>query len=373
MKQSASRLAAGLICAGLLSSLVSMSSSARAGDDDTLNVYNFSMNIGRDTIRKFEKETGIKVRYDIYDTDDTLLTKLMVGHSNYDVVFPSSSYFIKEMGAGLFAKLDQKKIPNAKNIDPQITKALMNVDPKASYAMPYIYGVTGVAYNATEIRKRLGSEAPVDSWDLIFDPKWVAKLKSCGVSLVDNGAETATDALLKLRLNPNSKSPADYKAAFAHLKKIRPYVSQFNSSTYIDEMANGSLCVSTAFSGDVLTAKLRAKEAGHPVDLKFVIPKEGAPLWITLMAIPADAPHMENAQKFINFLLRPDIAAEITTEIKFPSAVKTVRNLVSPDIANDTMIYPSDADRSRLVLEQDVPPAITRLINREFTEFKAGR
>lgn len=372
MKQSASRLTSSWIFAGMLSSLLAMSGSARAGDDNTLNVYNFSMNIGHDTVRKFEKETGIKVRYDIYDSDDTLLTKLMVGHSNYDVVFPSSSYFLKEMGAGLFAKLDLKKLPNAKNIDPQIL-ALMNLDSKGVYQMPYIYGVTGVAYNATEIRKRLGNDAPVDSWDLIFDPKWVSKLKGCGVSMVDSGSEAATDVLLKLHLNPNSKSPADYSAAFAQLKKIRPYVTQFNQTTYIDEMASGSLCVSTAFSGDVLAAKLRSKEAGHPVDLKFVIPKEGAPLWMTLMAIPTDAPHMENALKFINFLLRPDIAAEITSEIKFPSAVKAARNLVSPDIANDSMIYPSDADRRRLTLEQDVPATITRQINREFSEFKAGR
>jgi putrescine transport system substrate-binding protein len=346
---------------------------ARADDGNSLHIYNFSQNIAPGTIEKFEKETGIKVTYDVYDSDDTLMTKLLAGGSDYDIVVPSNNYFAKEKEAGIFAKIDLSKLSKLKNLDPQIVELIKANDPKGEYGVPYIWGITGIAYNITEVKKRVGADAPLDSWDMIFDPKWAGKLKSCGLSLQDNGGETFQDALFGAKLNPDTTDPKDFKVALQTLKAIRPSITQFSSNSYIDDLAGGDICAAVAYSGDAQTAKLQAKAAGRKFDLTFVIPKEGAPLWVDMFAIPAASSHKENATKFIDFMLRPDIAAAQTNELKYPTSVGAARPLIDPKIINDTAIYPLPQDMKRVIMEKPLPIAVMRQINRDYLELKAGR
>ena len=352
---------------------MALSGAAKADDGKTLHIYNFSQNIAPGTIAKFEKETGIKVTYNVYDTDDTLMTKLLAGRSDYNVVVPSNNYFAKEKEAGIFAKIDLSKLSNLKNLDPQIVDLIKANDPKGEYGIPYIWGITGIAYNLTEVKKRAGANAPLDSWDMIFDPKWSAKLKSCGLSLQDNGGESFQDALFAAKVNPDTTDPKDFRVALDELKTIRPSVTQFSSASYIDDLAGGDICAAVAYSGDAQTAKLQARSAGRKFDLSFVIPKEGAPLWVDMFAIPAESTHKENATKFIDFMLRPDIAAAQTNELKYPTSVSAARALIDPQIANDTAIFPSPQDMKRVVLEKPLPISLMRQINRDFLELKAGR
>ncbi|WP_175787802.1 extracellular solute-binding protein [Burkholderia anthina] len=344
-----------------------------ADEAKVLHVYNFSENIAPGTIEKFEKETGIKVTYDVYDTDDTLMTKLLAGRSDYDIVVPSNNYFAKEKEAGLFARLDSSKLPNLKNLDPQIVNLIKINDPKGEYGVPYVWGITGLAYNLTEVKKRAGADAPLNSWDMIFDPKWAGKLKSCGISLQDNGGETFQDALFGAKLNPDTQDPKDFKTALDKLKAIRPYVTQFSSSSYIADIAGGDVCAAVAYSGDAQTAKLQAKAAGRKFDLTFVIPKEGAPLWVDMFAIPAGSPHKDNAMKFIDFMLRADVSATQTNELKYPTSVSAARPLIDPKIMNDPAIFPPPDDMKRVTLEKPLPIALMRQINRDYLELKAGR
>ncbi|CAE6765067.1 extracellular solute-binding protein [Paraburkholderia haematera] len=355
------------------SAVVAFCGLARADDGKTLHVYNFSQNIAPGTIEKFEKETGIKVTYDVYDSDDTLMTKLLAGRSDYDIVVPSNNYFAKEKDAGIFAKIDLSKLSNLKNLDPQIVELTKANDPKGEYGIPYIWGITGIAYNLTEVKKRAGADAPLDSWDMILDPKWAAKLKSCGLSLQDNGGESFQDALFGAKLNPDSTDPKDFRVALEKLKAIRPFVTQFSSNSYIDDLAGGDICAAVAYSGDAQTAKLQAKAAGRKFELTFVIPKEGAPLWLDMFAIPAESTHKENATKFIDFMLRPDVAAAQTNELKYPTAVSAARPLINPEIANDTAIFPLPKDMKRVVMEKPLPISLMRQINRDFLELKANR
>ena len=257
---------------------------------ETVKIYNWSDYIAPDTLKNFTRDTGIAFSYDVYDSNETLDGKLMTGQSGYDVVFPSNHFMARQIQGGALKKLDKDQLPNWKNLNPALLKALQVNDPGNEHGFPYLWGSTGIGYNVAKVKAVLGENAPVDSWDLIFKPENMEKLSKCGVAILDNGPEVLPAALNYLGLPHHSKSPEDYKKAEAMLMKVRPYISYFHSSKYTSDLANGNICVAVGFSGDILQAETRAKEAGNGIDIGYSIPKEGAAIWFDMVAMPADAP-----------------------------------------------------------------------------------
>lgn len=363
VKKSVQALSLALLC----------SSTAAFAADQVLNVYNWSDYIADQTIPRFEKETSIKVKYDVYDSDDTLQAKMLTGKAGYDIVVPTSNYMAKQIEAGIYQKLDKSKMPNLVNLNKTLMDMVAGADPGNKYGVPWAFGTTGLGYNLTKVKAALGSDAPLDSWDVLFDPKYVSKLKSCGVSVLDQPSDVFAATLHYLHKDPNSKNPADYHAAFDQLKKIRPYITQFNSSGYINDMANGDVCFALGWSGDVNIAKHRAAEAGKSFKVAYVIPKSGAPIWFDMMTIPKDASHVEAATKWINYIQDPKVNAEITNKVYYPTANQAARKFVKPEIANDPTIYPPESLMKSLFLLKPLPAEILRLENRLWTQLKTGR
>ncbi|OXI34807.1 polyamine ABC transporter substrate-binding protein [Burkholderia sp. AU16741] len=357
------RFAALALCVG---------ASAAAAKDTQLNVYNWSDYIAKDTIPNFEKQTGVKVRYDNYDSDDTLQAKLLTGSSGYDIVVPTSNYAGKQIAAGIFAPLDKSKLPNLKYLDPQLMALVAGADPGNKYSVPWAYGTTGLAYNLTKAQQALG-KVPLDNWDILFKPENLAKLKTCGVSVLDAPDQMFAAALHYIGKDPMSTNPADYKAAMEVLKKIRPYITQFNSSGYINDLVGGDICFAFGWSGDVVIAKHRAIEAKKPYKIEYYIPKGGAPVWFDVMAIPKDAKNKEAALQWINYIEDPKVHAAITNAVYYPSANTEARKYVRPDVANDPAVYPPADVVKTLFLLKPLPPEIQRLQTRLWTELKSGR
>ncbi len=338
-----------------------------------LNLYNWSDYIAKGTIPGFEQDTGIKVRYDNYDSDDTLQAKMLSGSTGYDVVVPTSNTMAKQIEAGVYQKLDKSKLPNLANLDPTLMKMLADVDPGNQYGVPWAFGTTGLGYNAQAVRKALGPAVPVDSWALVFDPANLSKLKGCGVSFLDQASDVFAATLQYMGRNPNSNDPADYRAAYEVLRKVRPYVTQFSSSGYINDLVNQDVCVVLGWSGDVVIAKRRAKEAKRPYEIHFANAKEGGILWFDVMVVPKDAPHPQAALQWINYVSDPKVNAAITNEVFYPSANRAARRFVTPAIAQDPATYPSDAELARMSLQKPLPIVIVKLENRLWSQLKAGR
>jgi len=363
------KFAAKLLCSLALTA-AAMSASAA---DTQLNVYNWSDYIAKSTIPGFEQKTGIKVKYDVYDSDDTLQAKMLTGNSGYDIVVPTSNYMAKQIEAGIYLKLDKSKLPNLKNLDPALMAQVAQADPGNNHGVPWAWGTDGLGYNVTKVQALLGKDAPLDSWDILFDPKYVSKLKGCGVSVLDQANDVFAVALHYLGKDPNSHNPADQQAAFQLLKKIRPYITQFNSSGYINDLANGDICFALGWSGDVNIAKRRAAEAGKSYKIEYMIPKSGAPLWFDMMVIPKDAAHSQASLEWINYIEDPKVNAAITDEVFYPTANLEARKYVNPTIAHDPTIYPPPAVIKTLFLLRPIPPDILRLQNRLWTQLKTGR
>ena len=347
---------------------------AIADEEKVLNVYNWSDYIAEDTLSKFTSETGIKVVYDVYDSNEVLETKLLSGGSGFDLVVPSDTFLSKQIQAGVHQKLDKSKLTNYGNLDPKLMKMLgAYIDPGNQHAVPYMWGTNGFGFNVKKIKEILGENAPTDSWDLLFKPEYMSKLSACGVSMLDSAIEMFPAVLNYLGLDPNSHNPEDYKKAYELLSKVRPYVTYFHSSKYINDLANGDICVAAGYSGDIIQAMDRADEAGNGVEIQYVIPKEGAMLWFDMMAIPKDAPHPGNALKFINFILKPQIAADITNYVWYANPNLASNPLIDPEILNDNSIYPDDETKKHLFLTQVLPPKINRVVNRTWTKLKTGK
>ncbi|MEQ6290174.1 polyamine ABC transporter substrate-binding protein [Vogesella sp. GCM10023246] len=345
---------------------------AQAADTE-LNVYNWSDYIAKDTIANFEKQTGIHVRYDNYDSNDTLQAKLLTGRSGYDIVVPSSNYMAKQIQAGVYLKLDKSKLPNLKHLNPLLMQMVADADPGNQYAVPWAFAVTGIGYNVQAVQKLLGTKAPVDSWALVFDAANLARLKSCGVSFLDGPVQVFAAALQYMHKDPNSTNPADYQAAFEMLKKVRPYITQFSSSGYINDLAHRDVCVAIGFSGDVSIARRRSTETKRPYDIRFAHMKEGGLLAFDMMAIPKDAPHPEAALKWINFIQEPKINAAITNEVFYPTANHTARQYVTPAIAQDSAVYPPDSAYKKMALLKPKPIDIVRLEIRLWQQLKTQK
>ncbi|OHX15078.1 ABC transporter substrate-binding protein [Chromobacterium sphagni] len=357
----------------MYSLLLLLPTAGALAEDKALNVYNWSDYIAKSTIPGFEKQTGVKVKYDVYDSDDTLQAKMLTGRAGYDIVVPTSNFMAKQIEAGIYQKLDKSKLPNLANLDKALMAKIVDADPGNAHGVPWAYGTDGLGYNLSKVKAILGNGAPLDSWDILFDPKYVSKLKDCGVSVLDQANDVFAVTLHHLGKDPNSKNPVDYQAAFEALKKIRPYITQFNSSGYINDLANGDICMALGWSGDVNIAKHRAAEAKRSYQLAYVIPKSGAPIWFDVMVIPKDAPHPEQALQWINYIETPQVNAAITDEVFYPTVNAAARKFVKPEIASDPTIYPPESVMKTLFLLKPLPPDIMRLQNRLWTQLKTGR
>jgi putrescine transport system substrate-binding protein len=345
---------------------------AAAAENKVLNVLNWSDYIAPDTIERFERETGIKVNYDVFDSNEVLETKLLTGRTGYDVVVPTDYFLERQARQGILLPLDKTKLPNLKNIDPAVLRHLEGADPGNRYGVPYAGVVTGIGYNVAKVKKALG-DVPVDSWAIVFDPKYAAKLKDCGFTMLDQEGEIFFSAKLWLGIDPASERQEDLAAAEAMLLKIRPFVRYFHSSQYINDLANGETCVAISWSGDVLQARDRAGEAGKGIELAFAVPKEGALQSFDMLAIPADAPHPDNAHKFINFLMRADVAAEFTKFRKYPSGNLAAEKLVDADLRADPIVFPPADVVARLKPHRAESLTYTRYANRAWTRVRTGR
>jgi putrescine transport system substrate-binding protein len=337
-----------------------------------LNVYNWSDYIDPKVIEDFQKETGITVHYDVFDSNEVLETKLLTGNSGYDVVVPSAYFLERQVKAGVFAPLDATRLPNLKNLDPDITERAARHDPGSAHSVVYMWGTTGIGYDSEKV-KAIMPDAPVDSWRLVFDPAIVARFKDCGVSVLDDPTDMVATALLFLGKDPNSEAEADLAAAEKLLLAIRPYLRTIHSSQYIDQLANGELCIAVGYSGDILQARDRAAEAGKPIDLVYTIPQEGALMWFDTLAVPADAANVDNAYRFIDYLLRPEVAAANSNFVSFANANAAATPLVDEALRNDPGIYPPPEVKARLQPNLAKSADFTRALNRSWTRFTTGR
>ncbi len=357
---------AAVLCALLGASGIAMS----AGQ--VLNVYNWSDYIGDHTVADFESATGIKVKYDLYDSNDTLQTKLLAGSTGYDIVVPSANFMAKQISAGIFQKLDKSKLPNLANLDPAIMALVQDADPGNRYGVPWAWVTIGLGVNVTRVKAVLGDDAQIDDWSLLFDPKSAGKLKQCGVSVLDEPTDVFPEVLHYLHKDPASTNPSDYQAAFEVLKQIRPDIAQFNSSGYINDLASADICLALGYSGDVNIAKHRALEAHKSYQISYVIPKSGAPVGFDIMGIPKDAPDPDSALAWINFIEKPEVNAEITNKVYYPTANLAARKYVSPELANDPTIYPPESVMKTLFPLKPMPADILRLEHRLWSQLKSG-
>ncbi|XOT97298.1 polyamine ABC transporter substrate-binding protein [Alcaligenes pakistanensis] len=341
--------------------------------NQVVNVYNWAEYTAPDTLSGFQKATGITVRYDVYDNNDTLQAKLLTGKSGYDVVVPSTHYAARQIEGGLFQKLDKSQIPNWSHLDPDIMALLSDVDPGNEYLIPWGYGTNGLGYNVTKVKEIMGEQVDLGNWDMLFKPENAEKLKGCGISILDEAAQVFPAVLHYIGKDPNSSNEADYREALDLLKTIRPYVRQFSSSGYIDELAAGDLCMVYGFSGDVMISADRARQAKKSYAIDYYIPQGGAPVWFDTMAIPKSANNVKEAHAFINYIETPEVHAAITNTMFYPNANKDAREFVVKEVADNPMIYPSPEVSKTLFVIKPQPLKVQRLQTRMWAELKSGR
>jgi len=341
-------------------------------EEKVLSVYNWTDYIDPALLAAFEQESGIKVNYDVFDANDVLETKLLAGRTGYDLVVPTAPFLQRQIPVGVYQKLDKALLPNLGNLDPDLNRRLEANDPGNQYAVIYFWGTSGLGYNAAKIAAALPN-APTDSLAMLFDPRIVGHFKDCGVSVLDAPDEVLESVLLYLGKDPNSESPQDLKAAEEALLAIRPFVRYIHSSRYIADLANGELCLALLWSGDYAQARSRAAEAGRPDALRYILPAEGSMIFFDVLAIPSDAPHPRNAHRFIDYLLRPEVAAQNSSFTHFPTADAAAYRLVAPAVYGDRAIYPSAEQRARLHPMATHSLAFSRALSRMWTRFKTGQ
>jgi putrescine transport system substrate-binding protein len=345
---------------------------ADAGAGKVLNLYIWSDYLAPNTLADFEAKTGIKVHVAYYDANETLETKLLAGSSGFDIVVPSASYFERQIKAGVYKTLDKSKLPNLKNMDPQLMARVAQHDPGNAHGIIYMWGTNGIGYNAKMVRA-LMPDAPLDSWGLVLDPAVAAKVAKCGISILDSPAEMLRGVYSYLGKDPNSQSADDLALAEATLLKIRPYIRNINSSEYIEALANGDLCIAVGYNGDVMQARDRAHEANKGIDIDYVVPKEGTILWFDMMAIPADAPDLESAYAFMNYIMEPQVSADISNFKRYANANLASQPLVQPAVKDDPRIYPPANLREKLTVQTADSAEQTRAITRVWQKFKTGQ
>jgi putrescine transport system substrate-binding protein len=346
--------------------------SGAAGLGQALNLFIWSDYLAPTTLSDFQQQTGITVHAAYYDSNETLETKLLAGSSCYDVVVPTASYFERQIKAGVYLTLDKSKLPNLKNMDPQLMARVAMHDPDNAHGIIYMWGTNGIGYNQKMVTA-LMPDAPLDSWRLVFDPAVAAKIAKCGISVLDSPAEMMRAVLNFLGKDPNSQKPEDVQAAEATLLKIRPYIRNINSSEYIEALANGDLCVAVGYNGDVLQARDRARDANKGIDIKYVVPKEGSILWFDMLAIPKDAPHPEAAYAYINYIMEPKVIADISNFKRYANANLASQPYVLESVKDDPAIYPPPQLREKLAVQLADSPEQTRVITRMWEKFKTGQ
>ena len=342
------------------------------GGAKVLNLYIWSDYLAADTLANFEKQYGIKVHPAYYDTNETLETKLLAGSSGFDIVVPSASSFERQIKTGAYLLLDKSKLPNLQNMDPQLMARVASNDPGNAHGVIYLWGSNGIGYNEKMVRA-LMPDAPLDSWRLVFDPAVVAKVAKCGISLLDSPAEMLRAVYSYMGKDPNSPSADDLAQAEAVLLKIRPYIRNFSSSEYIEALANGDLCIAVAYNGDVMQARDRAREANKGIDVKYVVPKEGSILWFDMLAIPKDAPDPDSAYAFMNYMMTPQVIADVSNFKRYANANAASQPLLLPAVKDDPGIYPTAEQRQKLALQLADSPEQTRAITRVWQKFKTGQ
>ena len=353
--------------------VVGAAANAQPAKERVVNVYNWSDYIDPTVLEDFTRVTGIKVKYDTFDSNDMLETKLLAGRTGYDVVVPTAYFLARQIKAGVFQKLDKSKLPNLKNAWDDIAARLAVYDPGNQYAVNYMWGTTGIGFNVKKAREVLGADGKIDSWDVVFKPEIIAKFKDCGVHVLDAADDVFAAALAYLKLDPNTKEQADFEKAAALLTKIRPFVRKFHSSEYLNALASGEICLVFGYSGDVKQAEKRAAEAKSGVEIAYAIPKEGAQLWFDNLAIPKDAKNVAEAHALIDYLLRPDVAAKNSNVISYANGNAASRALIDKAIIEDKTIYPDDATMKTFYIIQSHDQKTQRLMNRLWTRIKTGR
>lgn len=354
---------------------ISFAVAAAAAHADEVRVYNWSDYMAPETLEKFTERTGIDVTYDVYDSNEILDAALLSGRSGYDVVVPSTHYFTRQQTAGVYQPLNHELLPNLGNLNPELLSNLENIDAGSEYSVPYMWGTNGLGYNVERVAEILGDNAPVNSWALLFDPEITAQLNDagCGLAMLDSASEMLPTAMAYLGLDPLSENSEDLEAGGELLASVRDDITYFHSSRYVSDLANGDICVAAGYSGDIFQAAERAEEASRDFTIAYSIPKEGAELWFDLMAIPADAPNTENAHAFINFILDPEIAAEISEYVRYANPNAAANEYLSDELLNDPAVYPEPEVMQSLYVAKEKPQNIQRTQTRIWNRVKSGR
>lgn len=340
-----------------------------AAQERVVHVYNWTDYIDPYAIARFTRETGIKVRYDVYDSLETLEAKLLAGRSGYDVVVPTSEpTFSRLIRAGALQKLDRAKLPALAGLDAALMRKVESSDPGAAHGAIYLWGTIGLGVNTAKL-----PDVPLDSWDLLFKPELARRAARCGILMLDSAIDVIPSVLKYLGRNPDSTDAADLAAVEQALRAIRPHIRAFSTAGAVEALASGEACLALSYSGDVIQAAARAEEAGRGGQLRYVAPKEGAQLWFDMLAIPADAPHPAEAHEFIDFLLRPDVISGITNQVRYANAVPASQSAVRPEILADPGVYPPPALAERFFTVGAVPAEAARARSRMWTRFKSGR
>lgn len=346
--------------------------SATAQAQPSVSVYNWTDYIGETTLADFQGSTGIKVIYDVFDSNETLEGKLLAGRTGYDVVVPSNHFLARQVKAGAFLKLDREQLPNWKNLDPVLLKALEENDSGNQHSVPYLWGTNGIGYNVDKVKQVLGVDH-IDSWAVMFEPENLKKLSKCGVSFMDSADELFPAILNYMGMDPRSNNVEDYKKAEAKLLSLRPYITYFHSSKYVSDLANGDICVAFGYSGDVFQAANRAKEANNGVNIAYAIPKEGANLWFDLLAIPADASNPKEAYAFVNYLLDPQVIAKVSATVGYANAVPPAQQYMDADLVKNPEVYPPQAVLDKLYVSNTPTPQIMRVMTRSWSKVKSNK
>ena len=338
----------------------------------TVNVYNWSDYIDELIISDFTKETGIKVVYDVFDSNEILETKLLAGGSGYDIVVPTHNFLARQIEAGVFQKLDKSKLPNLSNMWDMISERTAKYDPGNEYSINYMWGTVGLGYNKKKVKEALGLDA-ITSWDVFFKPENLEKLAGCGVYVLDSPSDIVSTTLKYLGLDPESKSQEDLAKVEATLVAVRPYIRKFHSSEYINALANGDICLAVGWSGDVFQARDRAAEAGQGVEVDYVVPSEGAEMWFDQMAIPADAQHVAEAHEFLNYMMKPEVAAKASNFVYFANGNKAAQQFLDKEVSGNPAIYPDEATLAKMFTVAPYDPKTQRTVTRMWTKIVTGQ
>ncbi|HEY7748010.1 MAG TPA: polyamine ABC transporter substrate-binding protein [Aestuariivirgaceae bacterium] len=344
----------------------------RAFAQGEVRIYNWVDYIGETTVADFEKLTGMKVIYDTYDSAETVEAKVMAGSTGYDIIDMSSTTLPRFIPAGAFLKLDKSKLPNWKNLDEAVLKVLNDRDPGNQYTVPYMWGTTGITVNLDMLKEALGEGAPVDSMELLLNPKFMEKLSSCGVNILESPEDVITMTLSYLGRNPNSEDPADYDAVVEAFKPVRPYIKTFDSANYLNALPNKELCVTMSWSGDYATATTRAEEAGVKLNLAYNVPQTGSPAWFDVFVIPADSPNPDGAHQFLNYMMEPEVIAKCTNFTNYAHANKAAIAFTDKSVLEDPAVFPSDDIKKRLYMTATLSQKAERVRTRAWNKIKTG-